>query len=64
MTTTIISEIKENRKADRAIKAAVREFGVEVKALADNRQTFVMGKLQAEIERLRPMADRLLHGER
>ncbi len=64
MTTTIISEIKENRKADRAIKAAVREFGVEVKALADNRQNFVMGKLQAEIERLRPMADRLLHGER
>jgi len=62
MTTT--SEIKANRRADRAIKAVVQAVGVEVKALADNRQNVVMGKLQAEIDRLRPMADRLLHGER
>jgi len=38
--------------------------GTEVKALPDERQNFVMKKLQTEIDRLRPMADRLLHGDR
>lgn len=48
---------------DADISKAMAEFGEEVKAQAAGRKEFVKNKLQSEIERLRPHADRLIHGK-
>jgi len=48
---------------EKDIKRAMKEFGVQVKAQANSRQDMVITKLREEIDRLRPQAQRLLHGE-
>lgn len=48
---------------EKDIKMAMKEFGVQVKMQANCRQDMVISKLKDEIDRLRPQAQRLLHGE-
>ncbi len=48
---------------EKDIKRAMKEFGEQVKAQANSRQDMVINKLREEIDRLRPQAQRLLHGE-
>lgn len=48
---------------EKDINRAMKEFGVQVKAQANNRQDMVIAKLRKEIDRLKPQAQRLLHGE-
>lgn len=48
---------------EKQINKALRGFGKHVKAQAERRPGEVIRKLRAEIERLRPHADRLLYGK-
>ena len=47
---------------EKDIKRALKAFGVEVKQQTAARQDQVIAKLRQEIERLRPHAERLIHG--
>lgn len=48
---------------EKDIKKAMKEFGLQVNMQARTRQDMVIAKLREEIDRLRPQAQRLLHGE-
>lgn len=48
--------------ADEAINRALKDFGSHVAAQSAARQDAVIAKLRAELNRLRPHADRLIYG--
>jgi hypothetical protein len=48
---------------DKKIKKAMTAFGKQVKNQTASRQDEVILKIRAEIERIRPQSDRLLHGK-
>lgn len=52
-----------NDVTEKQINKALKDFGKHVKAQAARRPGEVIQKLRAEIERLRPHADRLLYGK-
>jgi len=52
-----------NDITDKKIRKAMAAFGVQVKTQAAARQDMVIHKLRAEIERIKPLAERLLHGK-
>lgn len=47
---------------ERTVQLAMKAMGEKVKAQAASRKVMVIKRLREEIERLRPHADRLLHG--
>jgi hypothetical protein len=48
---------------DRNIKKAMTAFGLQVKAQSAARKKMVISKLREEIARIKPQAERLLHGK-
>lgn len=52
----------DERNFQRAVQHALKHMGEKVNAQTASRQDHVITRLKEEIERLRPRADRLLHG--
>lgn len=53
----------KNDITEQDIKKAMTAFGVQVKEQASKRQDAVIANLRKEINRLKPYAQRLLHGK-
>jgi hypothetical protein len=54
--------MENNDITDDIIARAMAAFGKQVAAQSAARQDFVISRLRAEMVRMRPMADRLIHG--
>lgn len=54
--------MKNNDDIDEVIDRAMAAVGKQVAAQSASRQDFVIAKLRAELDRLRPHADRLIYG--
>jgi hypothetical protein len=56
------SELNNDDIADEVITQALAAFGKQVATQSAARQDFVIANLRAEMERVRPMADRFING--
>ncbi|GLI37556.1 hypothetical protein KI811_07980 [Geobacter hydrogenophilus] len=56
-------DISDERGFQEAVQRALKAMGEKVEAQSVSRRELVIKRLKEEIDRLRPHADRLLHGE-
>lgn len=58
-----MGDISDESGFQKAVQCALKAMGEKVKAQSASRRELVIKRLKEEVERLRPRADRLLHGE-